>query len=148
MEDPRFQITVDCRDPDAQARFWAAALGYDLQQPPAGFDTWSEYWVSLGVPADEVDDGYDAIVDPSERGPRVWFQQVPEPKSQKNRIHFDLLVGGGRSVPLEQRKLRVRTKASELEAIGATIRDVMDSPEQGHFAIGMNDPEGNEFDVV
>ncbi|MBT8207218.1 MAG: VOC family protein [Acidimicrobiia bacterium] len=148
MQDPKFQITVDCHDPDAQARFWAAALDYELQPPPEGFATWREYWTSLGVPPDEVDDGFDAIVDRSDRGPRVWFQRVPETKSLKNRIHFDLFVGGGRAVPLEERKRRVRAKATELEAIGATVRNVMDSPGQGHFAIGMNDPEGNEFDVV
>lgn len=148
MEDPKFQITIDCHDPDAQARFWAAALGYELQPPPEGFDTWREYWTSLGVPPEEVEDGFDSIVDPLQRGPRVWFQRVPEAKSLKNRIHFDLFVGGGREVPFEERKPRVRAKATELEAIGATVRGVMDSPEQGHFAIGLNDPEGNEFDVA
>lgn len=63
MATPSFQITVDCTDPDRMARFWALALSYSLQGPPDGFDTWSAYWVSVGVPEDEVDDGFDAIVD-------------------------------------------------------------------------------------
>jgi hypothetical protein len=33
----RFQLVIDCTDPDRLARFWAAALGYQLEPPPAGF---------------------------------------------------------------------------------------------------------------
>ena len=146
---PDFQITFDCADPDRMARFWAKALpGYELQGPPAGHASWREYWLSVGVPEDEVEDGYDSIVDASGARPRVWFQQVPEAKSIKNRMHFDLLVGGGRSVPLDERKARVRAEAARLVGLGATERHVMDSPEIEHFAIAMADPEGNEFDVV
>ncbi len=31
-----FQVTFDCADVDAQANFWAAALGYQLQPPRRG----------------------------------------------------------------------------------------------------------------
>jgi hypothetical protein len=34
------QITFDCADPDALARFWAEVLGYTLQPPPEGFGSW------------------------------------------------------------------------------------------------------------
>jgi hypothetical protein len=27
----RFQLVIDCADPDPLARFWAAALGYQLE---------------------------------------------------------------------------------------------------------------------
>jgi hypothetical protein len=144
----RFQITVDCADPNALAQFWAEALGYDLQDPPDGFGSWKEYWVSVGVPADEVDDGYDAVVDPNGEGPRIWFQQVPEGKAVKNRLHFDVLVGGGRTVPLTERRQRVDEEVARLEALGGTVRLVMDNSNFDHYAVGMNDPEGNEFDVV
>jgi hypothetical protein len=40
----RFQLVIDCADPDRLARFWAAALGYELEPPPAGFATWDDYW--------------------------------------------------------------------------------------------------------
>ncbi len=144
-----FQVTVDCADPSLMARFWSLALcGYELPATPDGFDSWREYWLSVGVPEDEVGDGYDAVVDPTSGGPRVWFQQVPEAKTIKNRLHFDLLVGGGRAVPIEERKQRVAAEAARLVAAGATEVRVMDSPEIGHFAIAMADPEGNEFDIV
>ena len=32
-----FQVTIDCADPATLAEFWAAALGYVLDPPPAGF---------------------------------------------------------------------------------------------------------------
>src|SRR5690349_12304225 len=40
----RYQLVIDCVDPDRQARFWAAALGYELAPPPAGFASWDEYY--------------------------------------------------------------------------------------------------------
>ena len=143
-----FQITIDCADPDRMARFWAAALRYELQRPPEGYRSWREYWVDVGVPEEETGEGFDAIVDPEGHGPRVWFQQVPESKTVKNRLHFDVLVGGGRSVPLHRRRSRVNVEADRLEALGATVLRVMDTPEIEHYAIAMADPEGNEFDIV
>lgn len=143
-----YQLTFDCADPDRMARFWSAALRYELQGPPESFDSWREYWISVGVPADEVEDGYDSIIDPAAGGPRVWFQQVPEGKTIKNRMHFDVLVGGGRSVPLDERRRRVDAEAVRLIDMGATELRTMDSPEQGHYAKAMADPEGNEFDIV
>lgn len=101
-------------------RFWAAALGYELERPPGDFASWREYWLSVGVPEDELDDGYDSIIDPNAVLPRIWFQQVPEGKMIKNRLHFDLLVGGCRAVPIEARKRRVDTAAAKLQEIGAT----------------------------
>ena len=149
MSEPTFQITVDCANPDAMARFWAEALHYELQGPPPPHTTWREYWISVGHDDDDMlDDGYDAIVDPGGSRPRVWFQQVPEAKSIKNRLHFDLLVGGGRSVPLEDRKQRVHAEADRLTALGAKVLRVMDNSEYNHYAIAMHDIEGNEFDIV
>ena len=149
MSEPtNFQVVIDCADPDRLARFWAVALRYTLDEPPGDSESWREYWLSVGVPADEVEDGYDAIVDPTGAGPRVWFQQVPEAKSIKNRLHVDLLVGGGRSVPLETRMERVIAEGERLVEAGATERHRKHSPEIDHFFIGMADPEGNEFDIV
>jgi hypothetical protein len=36
MMPARFQLVVDCKDPELLARFWAAALGYVLEPPPKG----------------------------------------------------------------------------------------------------------------
>jgi catechol 2,3-dioxygenase-like lactoylglutathione lyase family enzyme len=66
----RIQVTIDCADPNRLARFWAEALGYRLEEPPAGFDTWQAYWASRGLPEEELEDGYDSIVDPDGIGPR------------------------------------------------------------------------------
>jgi uncharacterized glyoxalase superfamily protein PhnB len=63
-------------------------------------------------------------------------------------MHFDLLVGGGRVVPIEERRDRVRAEAERLEALGASVILESDTPEFDHFFIAMRDPEGNEFDVV
>jgi hypothetical protein len=144
----RFQIVVDCADPGRLARFWAEALGYRLQDPPAGFADWREFWLSVGVPEDEAGDGgSDSIVDPDGVGPRIWFQQVPEAKAVKNRLHFDIGVGGGRDVPIETRKERIEAEADRLAAAGAVRVRALSQEGVDHYAVAMRDPEGNEFDI-
>src|SRR5579864_5304205 len=49
----RFQLVIDCADPDRLARFWAAALGYELAPPPTGFATWNDFYRDLGLPEEE-----------------------------------------------------------------------------------------------
>lgn len=73
---------------------------------------------------------------------------MPERKGLKNRLHFDLLVGGGRDAQLDDRKERVIAAAARLVAAGAVERHTMDAPDFDHFFIAMSDPEGNEFDIV
>ncbi len=145
-----WQLTIDCADPERLVRFWTVALGYVPAPPPPGHATWRDYYLSIGVPEDELGDGdaLDRLVDPSGRGPLIWFQQVPERKTLKNRLHIDLTVGGGRSVPLTERRSRVDALVAELSAAGATAIRVNDLPDEDHYAVSMSDPEGNEFDVV
>jgi hypothetical protein len=45
-----FQLVIDCADPQPLALFWAAALGYELEPSPDGFDSWDAYRRDLGVP--------------------------------------------------------------------------------------------------
>jgi catechol 2,3-dioxygenase-like lactoylglutathione lyase family enzyme len=142
-----FQVTIDCADPDRMTRFWAAALGYAIEGPPPGFETWSSYWRSVGVPEEELDDGNDSLVDPEGVGPRIWFQVVPEPKTVKNRVHFDLDAGGGRGVPLVTRRERVVAEADRLVAQGATRLRVLEQEGLDHYGEVLQDPEGNEFCV-
>ena len=141
----RMQVTIDCADPGRLARFWATALGYRLEEPPDGFASWQDYWVSRGLPPEEVENGYDSIVDPDGVGPRVWFQPVPEAKVVKNRVHLDLDVGGGRTTPLAERRRRVDTEADRLVAAGATRFRVLSEEGVDHYGVVMQDPEGNEF---
>jgi hypothetical protein len=139
------QVTFDCADPGRLARFWAEALGYRLEEPPDGFATWQDYWVSRGLPPEEVEDGYDSIVDPEGVRPRIWFQPVPEGKVVKNRLHLDLGVSGGRRVPLETRRRRIDAEAERLVAAGATRLRVLSEEGVDHYGVVMADPEGNEF---
>jgi hypothetical protein len=44
------QITFDCADPAALAAFWANALGYRLQDPPKGYESWAQALEAMGVP--------------------------------------------------------------------------------------------------
>ena len=141
----QIQVTIDCADPGRQARFWADALGYRLEEPPDGFASWQDYWVSRGLPPEEVEDGYDSIVDPDGVRPRIWFQPVPEPKVVKNRVHLDLGVSGGRQVLLATRRRLVDAEAERLVAAGATRLRVLSEEAVDHYAVVMADPEGNEF---
>jgi hypothetical protein len=146
------QLTIDCADPPRLAAFWAEALGYLPEPAPEGYETWRAYWSATGVPDEELPPGAgdtsESIVDPTGRGPRVWFQQVPEPKTTKNRLHLDLKVGGGRGVPLAERTARVTATVDRLTAAGATVVRTMDEPAMSYYAVVLQDPEGNEFCVV
>jgi hypothetical protein len=114
----RYQLVIDCADPDRLARFWAAALGYEFEPPPAGFATWGDYWREVGVPEDELEIGEDRIIDPAGNGPRIWFQVVPEIKTIKNRLHLDIHASGGRPVPLATRREQVDAEARRLCELG------------------------------
>jgi catechol 2,3-dioxygenase-like lactoylglutathione lyase family enzyme len=146
------QLTFDCADIQRLVAFWSEALGYIPEPPPGGHATWREYWAATGVPEEELPVGAgdtpESIVDPAGQGPRVWFQQVPEPKATKNRIHLDLKVGGGRDVPLAVRTQRVAAKVERLTEAGASVLRIMDEPDAGNYAVVLQDPEGNEFCIV
>src|SRR5688500_1647921 len=71
------QVVFDCADPGRIAAFWAEALHYKLQDPPEGYASWPEFLTAIGVPEDEFNSA-SAVVDPEGRGPRIYFQQVPE----------------------------------------------------------------------
>ena len=143
----RFQLVIDCADPDLLARFWAAALGYELEPPPTGFASWDDYWRDVGVPEADLGIGADCIIDPDGGGPRIWFQVVPERKTVKNRLHLDVHVSGGRAVPIETRRQRVDAEARRLAGLGATMVGDLSGEGIDHYGVAMKDPEGNEFDI-
>jgi hypothetical protein len=139
------QVVFDAASPDRLARFWAEALGYKLQDPPSGFDSWPAFLEARGVPESEWDSA-SALVDPDGVRPRLYFQRVPEGKVAKNRIHLDLNVGGGPLVPLAERQARVDAAVTRLLALGATNeRGAIERDDE--YWVRMNDPEGNEFCV-
>ena len=137
------QVTFDCADPARLAEFWAEVLGYRLQDPPPGFDSWDQALESMGVPPERRNDA-SALVDPEGSRPRLFFQRVPEPKTTKNRVHLDVraapgLEGDGRMAALED-------EARRLTALGATrVARHEPTPPMGAGHIVMADPEGNEF---
>ena len=137
-----FQVTFDCADPDRLADFWAGVLGYKKQDPPAGYDTWPAFLTAQGVPEDQWDTR-SAIVDSEGRGARIFFQRVPEPKTVKNRVHLDVSVSGGPSVPIEERRARIDGAVTRVVDLGATR--VRGFDEGGECFVVMRDPEGNEF---
>ena len=138
------QVVIDCADPARLAEFWAAALGYRQQEPPSGFASWQDFLKARGVPEAEWNSA-NAVVDPDQRGPRIFFQRVPEPKTVKNRVHLDLNVGGGLATPLATRRERVNAEARRLQQLGAS--QVRAAEESDEFWVVMQDPEGNEFCV-
>ncbi|TMF90609.1 MAG: VOC family protein [Chloroflexi bacterium] len=138
------QIVFDCADPDRLATFWAGALHYKKQDPPPGFDTWQAFLKAQGIPESEWNSA-SAVVDPDAGGPRIYFQQVPEPKTVKNRVHLDLNVGGPRTGPPEERRRLIDTEVERLIGLGA--RKARSLEERGEYFVNMFDPEGNEFDV-
>ncbi|CAN5291725.1 hypothetical protein BH20ACT5_BH20ACT5_08040 [soil metagenome] len=113
--------------------------------------TGNDYWRSIGVPEGELDphsDGSDSLVDPDGAGPRTWFQQVPEGKVVKNRLHLDVHVGGGRQQPLDVRRTRVDEEVRRLVEAGATVARTLSQDGLDHYAVVLQDPEGNEFCVI
>ena len=137
------QVTFDCADPAALAAFWAEVLGYQVQPPPEGFDSWEAALEAFGVPRDQWN-SRSAIVPVDDHRPRVFFQRVPEGKTVKNRVHLDVRAAPG--LAGDERMEALEAEASRLEALGASraYRVEPDPPLEFGF-ITMHDPEGNEF---
>jgi hypothetical protein len=146
----RYQLVINCADPEPLAQFWAAALGYELEAPPDGFATWDDWRRDIGLPEDWQGRGTDCIIDPDGAGPRIWFQVVPDRKTIANRLHLDIHASGDRALPIEVRRQRVDAEARRLAGLGATLVEVpAEDEDEGldHYAVAMKDPEGNEFDI-
>jgi len=138
------QVVFDCADPDRLAEFWAFALEYILQPPPEGFSSWEEFCRAEGIPESEWN-AASSVEDPDKKGPRLYFQRVPEEKIVKNRVHIDVNVGGPRGTPEDERRPRVAEKVAKLTEAGATMLQDVDL--RGEHWVVMQDPEGNEFCV-
>jgi predicted enzyme related to lactoylglutathione lyase len=110
----RLVVVLDCIDADALANFWSSALGFrrGTFHPP-----------------------YVRLVDPNERWPNLLLQQVPEPKSGKNRMHLDIQVA---DVDLEVERLL---------ALGAGLIDPPHD-DAGFLTAILTDPQGNEFCLI
>jgi predicted enzyme related to lactoylglutathione lyase len=107
------EVVIDCHDCDSLAKFWAAVLGGTPVRESAE-------WVAV-----KMADG----------STTVSFQQVPEVKVGKNRVHLDVLV-----TDLEH-------GAAQCVELGATQMTNRQADPIGDFIV-LRDPEGNEFCVV
>ncbi|GHH49929.1 hypothetical protein GCM10018775_46440 [Streptomyces umbrinus] len=111
-------ITFDCTgDPYDLGLFWSALLGRPLAD-------------------DDKPGDPEALIEDPAGGPRLLFVRVPEGKTAKNRIHFDLKPKG-------------RTREEEVDraiALGARVTNDLRRPDGGGW-VTMEDPEGNEFCV-
>jgi hypothetical protein len=139
---PTIQICIDAADPHLLNRFWAAATGYEMEDHhdqilgivDAGYATLEDTIEIDGRLAWKV---AAACYDPAGTGPRLLFQQVPETKTVKDRVHLDL-----------QRHLDSVAREAEVERLIELGAERLWDGEQGpHKWVTMADPEGNEFCV-
>ena len=146
-----WKLVIDTTNAPDLANFWAAALDYQVEDPSA--------LIERLLAAGHIDEasvlehrghktfrGYAAIRHPDDpfdktsgvgHGRRLLFQDVPERKSGKNRLHVDI---HGEPGGLEMLVAR-------LEGLGATRLREVDKGPAGHWWV-MQDPEGNEFCVA
>ncbi len=124
-----WQLTIDANNPAVLARFWAQALGYQPVPPAEPETTWhAHYRARLGEDA-AFDD---RLFAPAGLPPPIWFQEVPEAKAGKNRLHLDLYpTGRDNALPMERRIEIVEAKVAELIRLGASVerRTRHDDPE-------------------
>lgn len=135
-----FQIAIDCHDPHRLVRFWAAAMDLEVED----HDPLVRQMLDAGHATEDDTVEIDgrlawttaAACRSDDRRTRLLFQQVPEPKAGKNRVHLDLHVGA------ETRDAEV----DRLVGLGATR--LWDGQQGPHRWVTMADPEGNEFCVA
>jgi len=136
------QIAVDCARPHELADWWAEVLGWQVEPQDEAF---IRRMVDEGHASDEetmrhrgalVWKAGAALNSPDPGRPRLLFQQVPEAKVGKNRLHLDVRVGPERQ----------EAEVIRLVAMGAT--ELWRGAQGPHTWVTMADPEGNEFCVA
>ncbi|MFI8305062.1 VOC family protein [Streptomyces sp. NPDC085927] len=108
-------VAVDCADAYEPARFWSRVTGHLLH------------------PEDKPGDRETQVL--LAEGPVLYFNQVPESKKTKNRIHLCLRPETSREQEVER-----------LLGIGAIFVTDHRNPDGSGWAV-LADPEGNEFCV-
>ncbi|QNS07969.1 VOC family protein [Streptomyces xanthii] len=109
-------VAIDCADAYELARFWSEVTGgaLDPEDGPGSHETRVE------LP----------------EGPALYFNQVPEPKTVKNRVHLCLRPDTTRDREVDR-----------LLGLGATLLADRRDPDGSGWAV-LADPEGNEFCVL
>jgi Glyoxalase-like domain len=139
-----FQIVIDCADPHVLAEWWAETLGWQVEEQDEAF---IRSMIEQGHATDADTRTYRGAlvwrtgaaihpdVEQSPARPRMLFQEVPEAKTVKNRVHLDIRVGDDDPAEVRER----------LIARGATV--LHGGQEGPHTWVTMADVEGNEFCV-
>jgi hypothetical protein len=136
-----FQVTIDCSRPHELADWWAEALGWAVEPSDEAF---IRRMIEAGHASEEDTTTHRgvlvwkegaAITSPDPGRPRVLFQQVPEAKTVKNRMHLDVRPGAENAAAVVDR----------LIAMGAT--ELWRGSQGPHTWVTLADPEGNEFCV-
>jgi len=109
-------VAIDCADAYELARFWSEVTGCPLHPDARPGDR--EAQVSLA------------------EGPALYFNQVPEPKTVKNRLHLCLRPETSREQEVDR-----------LLGLGATLVGDLRNPDGSGWAV-LADPEGNEYCVL
>jgi hypothetical protein len=138
------QIVIDCKNPHELADWWAETLDWAVEPQDEGFirsmieqgyATESETKTHNGKLVWRTGSAIRPVEELDAKAParRLLFQTVPEAKTVKNRVHWDVRIGS-------RDKDEVR---AELEARGAKfLWTAGQGPHEWHT---MADPEGNEF---
>jgi 4a-hydroxytetrahydrobiopterin dehydratase len=103
------QVAIDAQVRQDVMPFWRAVLGYE----PFGDED---------------------LVDPRRRGPALWFQEMKDKRTERNRLHIDV------SLPPEEAEARVAA------AVAAGGKVVFDEHAPAWWTLA--DPEGNEVDIA
>jgi 4a-hydroxytetrahydrobiopterin dehydratase len=104
------EIAIDALDIPAVRPFWKAITEYVDELGPSDLSA--------------------ALIDPTGRGPAIWFQQMDAPRPQRNRVHLDI------DVPHDAARARIE---AALAAGGTLLSD-----ERAPAFWVLADPEGNE----
>lgn len=109
-------VAIDCADAYGLARFWSRVTGCPLD------------------PEDKPGDPEVRVL--LAEGPALYFNEVPEAKTVKNRLHLCLRPKTSREQEVER-----------LLGLGATLVADHREPDGSGWAV-LADPEGNEFCVL
>ena len=107
-------ISFDAHHAARLASFWAQALHRTLNEG-----------ATEDIASIAAGDGLGGV---------LMFHKVPEDKTVKNRVHFDLQASD------------VAAEANRLMSLGA--KQIRSLSENNNLWISFTDPEGNEFDLV
>ena len=106
-------VTIDCNDVAAMAAFWTELLGLEVRH---------------------ADDQFAFLSYAPDRKVTLWLQHVPEPRTEKNRLHLDFAVP---DLPAAERRV---------VELGGTLGEMHEW--EGNVWRVCADPEGNLFDVM